>query len=88
MYDVATGEEKQSLEREGGVNAVAWSSDATRVAVGGLDNKVAVYNVATGEEVHSFEREICVYAVAWSSDVTRVAGGGCGRPRGEVAPEN
>ena len=56
------------------VTAVAWSSDASRIATGS-DDGVRVWDAVTGENVLSLEHDHRVESVAWSSDDGRIATG-------------
>ena len=50
LYDVATSRELALLTgHTGGVNAVAFSSNSTKLASGSYDNTVKVWDVATGK---------------------------------------
>ena len=75
MFDAATGAEISRLDHEGGVSAVAFSPDGTRVATGSGDRSARVFDAATGAEISRLDHEGGVYAVAFSPDGTRVATG-------------
>jgi NB-ARC domain/TIR domain/WD domain, G-beta repeat len=58
----------------GGVVAVAWSSDGTRLASASSDGTVRVWDSASGTQLCSLSGHTgWVVAVAWSSDGTRLA---------------
>ncbi|MBV8541347.1 MAG: pentapeptide repeat-containing protein, partial [Pseudonocardiales bacterium] len=67
----------------GGVLAVAWSPDGTRLLTGGRDGDVRVWDAASGEPLHRLTGHTdWVWAVAWSPDGTRLlTGGGDGTVR-------
>ncbi|MGH3933886.1 MAG: WD40 repeat domain-containing protein, partial [Pseudonocardiaceae bacterium] len=66
----------------GGVRAVAWSPDSTRLASAGYGGEVRVWDAATGTPQATLTGHTGgVNAVAWSPDGTRLASAGYG---GEV----
>ncbi len=61
----------------GGVNGVAWSPDATRLASASDDGGVRVWDPASGEQLqHLTGHTDWVNGVAWSPDATRLASAG------------
>ncbi len=61
----------------GGVNCVAWSPDATRLASAGSDRGVRIWDPATAEPLrHLTGHTASVQSVAWSPDAARVASAG------------
>ena len=60
----------------GGVLAVAWSPDSTRLLTGGDDGTVRVWDARTGEPLHQLTGHTgWVCSVAWSPDGTRLLTG-------------
>jgi WD40 repeat protein len=56
IWNVATGEEEQTLEGHTSfVNSVVFSKDGTLIASGSDDNTVKIWNVATGIKAKSFD---------------------------------
>ena len=77
MWDAATAEPLHQLTgHTGGVRAVAWSPDGTRLLTGGDDSTVRVWDAATAEPLHQLTGHTGgVWAVAWSPDGTRLLTG-------------
>jgi len=62
------------LVHQGGVRAVVWSPDGTRVATASADQTARVWDAGSGQAVTPpLAHQGLVYAVAWSPDGTRVA---------------
>ncbi|MGH3928826.1 MAG: WD40 repeat domain-containing protein, partial [Pseudonocardiaceae bacterium] len=60
----------------GGVWAVAWSPNGTRLLTGSADNTARVWDAATAEPLHQLTGHTnAVWAVAWSPDGTRLLTG-------------
>ncbi len=77
LWDVASGELKQTLEgHAGGVLSVAWSPDGETLASGSEDNTVKLWEVASGELKQTLEGHArWVLSVAWSPDGETLASG-------------
>ena len=63
------------LDHDGGVNAVAFSPDGTRVATASGDGSARVFDPATGTELARLNHNEPVNAVVFSPDGTQVATG-------------
>ena len=76
LWDVKTGEEKDTLIRQlHTVKSVAFSPDGTMLAGGSLDN-VYLWDLKTGEQKEVFHgHKDSVYSVAFSPDGTTLASG-------------
>jgi len=58
------------------VEAVTWSPDGRRIALGSNDKTVQVWNAAGGGDVYTYGgHSNPVYAVAWSPDGKHIASG-------------
>jgi WD40 repeat protein len=65
-----------TLNVNSGVNAVAFSSDGSRIVSGSRDNSVWVWDALTGEEKHVLNGHTdFVNSVAFSSDGSRIVSG-------------
>jgi WD40 repeat protein len=77
--------------QNGAISALAWSPDASKIAVGGMAAVVNVYNPESGESVASCKAAPGMYALAFSPDSSRLAIGGfdghvrlCNTSTGEI----
>jgi eukaryotic-like serine/threonine-protein kinase len=53
----------------GGVDAVAWSPDSTRIASGGTDTTVQIWDASTGKTLYTYHgHSNNVRTLAWSPD--------------------
>jgi WD40 repeat protein len=77
VWDAATAEPLHQLTGHiGGVRAVAWSPDGTRLLTGGYGG-ARVWDAVTAEPLHQLTGHTdWVQAVAWSPDGTRLLTGG------------
>jgi WD40 repeat protein len=75
LWDATTGREvRQFKGHTGGVEALAYSADGTRIATAGMDRTVRVWDVATGSELKKFTGHTDrILAVAYSPNGRRVA---------------
>ena len=79
LFDVATGEVRGEIDRDGWVYAVSFSPDSATLAVGGDSATLALCEVVTGEvrlELERDESDDWVRTVAFSPQSTILAVGG------------
>ena len=67
--------QREVLEQDSQVLAVAFSPDGTRVATGSNDHSARVTHIAANREMCRVDHDDTVWAVAFSPDGTRVATG-------------
>ena len=77
LYDMATSRELALLTgHTGGVNAIAFSPDGTKIASGSDDRTVKVWDVATGGNIATLEGHTSwINSVAFSPDGMKIASG-------------
>lgn len=79
IWDAATGQRLHTLEveDEGGIGAIAWSPDSTKLATGGIDGEVHLWDAQTGEHrIRMQERHAdAINALVFSPDGARIASG-------------
>ena len=62
--------------QDGGIFALAFSPDGSRIAVAGASDDVPIYQTETGERTATCKAQKGTYAVAFSSDGEQFASGG------------
>jgi mono/diheme cytochrome c family protein len=62
--------------QDGGIFALAFSPDGSRIAVAGASDDVPIYQTETGERTATCKAQKGTYAVAFSSDGEQLASGG------------
>jgi hypothetical protein len=76
IWDVTTGQRMYHNDYQDSVKLIAWSPDATRLAMASLD-KTWIWDLARSERVLTFDSFECRYdgatCLSWSSDGTKVA---------------
>jgi len=69
IWDLRSGKVTHELKQDGPVYAAVLNPDASLVATGSGDGRVAIYRVADGSEVRSVQKHAdAVYGVAFSRD--------------------
>jgi WD40 repeat protein len=78
VWDVATGRERLVLRgHRGGINAVAYNRDGTRLATGGEGGLVKIWEARSGQDLLSLEgNAFRVSSLAFSPDGRHLAAGG------------
>jgi WD40 repeat protein len=68
----------RKLDRQDGpITTLAWSADATHIAVGGFSPEVTIYDADTGKQAAACKgHRAGIYAIAFSPDGQTLATGG------------
>ncbi|MGI5292854.1 eIF2A-related protein [Nonomuraea polychroma] len=73
LWDLSAPRPRKVREIHHQVHAIAFSSDGTLLATGGLDRTAGVWEVATGRVLHQLEHENSVTVVAFHPEGGRLA---------------
>ena len=69
-----SGQQRVLDGHTGGVNAVAWAPDGTRLATASMNETVRIWDTTSGTQIYTLiDHTGGVYAVAWAPDGTRLA---------------
>jgi WD40 repeat protein len=71
VWDTSTGEQLHTLKgHSGGVTAVQFSPDGSKLASASWDKKVIVWDASTGKQLHTIDAKTLVSALEFSADGT------------------
>jgi WD40 repeat protein len=75
VFDAATGEEMLTFSRNsGGIWAVIWSPNSSRIATAGMDGTATIWDAGSGDELATLTGHTAkVTDLAWSPDGARLA---------------